>query len=124
MNRFLRVSLVLVLSLGTVSLMSGCTTHEARATGAAEEQFEDNEFSGEVESSESQHVTASTDGEPTNHERMAMVILQRSGHDSDLSTYDRVDLVTMTMADGSEVMAVVLDGDADVVFPKNMESGQ
>jgi len=123
-KRFLKVGLVLVLSIGVVGALAGCTNYEKLATDAATGHFEQRGFQGEVENSEAEHIKAATDGEPTNHEVMSMFILSQAGYDSDLSSYDRVDLVTMTLADGSEVKAVVLDEGDNVVFPQSVESGQ
>ncbi len=124
MRTFFRLSLVFVLCLGAAGVLSGCARYEENAKEAAESHFEQRGFPGSVKESDVDNIKPSTDGEPSNHEMMAMFMLQQAGWESDLSTYERVDLVTMTLEDGSEVKAVVLDEGSNVVFPQSMEGGE
>ncbi|MDA3937041.1 MAG: hypothetical protein PF636_09375 [Actinomycetota bacterium] len=124
MKRFLKVGLVAVMCFGVMSILSGCTNYERLATDAATGQFEQKGFAGEIDDSRADKIPTSVEGEPDNHEMMTMVMLQQAGYDSDLSTYDRVDLVTLTLKDGSEIKVVVLNEGLDVVFPQNLESAK
>lgn len=106
-------------------VLGGCETAENRSEDAAEKRFESAGFDGVVRDSDAQKITASdADEEPSNHEMMAMFMLSQAGYDSNLSTYERVDLVTLTLEDGSEVKAVVVNEGDNVVFPQNVGSAQ
>ncbi|MDO9556059.1 MAG: hypothetical protein Q7J82_00540 [Coriobacteriia bacterium] len=69
------------------------------------------------------YKAAGMEGEPTaenaernaEHDIAAEFILQQQGRNSDLTSYGSVDLVTITKPDGTEILAVILDGKEAVV---------
>ena len=123
MNRGYRLPALVVLLLATAIVLAGCTNYEAIAEESAQETFEQRGLSGEVESSfHKDKVDPVGDGEPDNHQMMAMVILSQAGHDSDLSSYDRVDLVDLKLTNGEVITTVVIDEGDLVVFPQNVEA--
>ena len=104
-------------------LVTGCTKYDAIAEESAQETFEQRGLAGEVESSSHKDkVDPVGDGEPTNHQRLAMWMLSQAGHDSDLSSYDRVDLVDLKLTNGEVITTVVIDEGDLVVFPQNVEA--
>jgi hypothetical protein len=49
------------------------------------------------------------------HEITAQFILQQQGRNTDLSSYKSVKVVTLTKPDGTEILAVVLNGEEAVI---------
>lgn len=59
--------------------------------------------------------TAKVSGMTPDHEFTAQFILQQQGRNSDLSSYKSVDVVTLTKPDGTEILAVILNGEEAVI---------
>lgn len=123
MKRVQRVFLVLVLVVAIGGLATACGVATENSAKAAEEEYAARGYGGEVSAKAQQVKAPGANDEPSTHEMMAMFILSQSGLDSDLSTYKRVDLVTMTKDDGTEFKAVVID-ENDTYFSEAAASGE
>lgn len=125
MRRFTAVALIVMLAFSS-AVMLGCGSSESTALDAVTKAY--GEKGAPAGTLLAVDYKAALDpvkdgSEPDSHQMMAMFILQGAGRNSDLSTYKQVELVEVSVEDGTSFMSVVIDGN-DVVFPQSLETAE